>query len=389
MAELGLFPEKNFICSCRGFLTKNNSMRDICARFIRNGDRFYDVLRRYDDLVCYVLGREEASSGNRAKWIVPFLKAYGVTDHALMETSRESMDIMPGADVSLRYISRLMPTYVCTTIFEHSLMPVMEALDAPLANTTCTNMEIDTTNFGRSESRRLRELAQEISSLKIPKIDYELNVPMELDGYDVEIIRTVDRILEEEIPGQAAHTLMESVAAMNSNKKAYNLLDVRRQSNIDLDCTLYMGSSRTDFQSMDLVKDSGGLAISFNGADYAVRGCNIAILSNDSTVGAVFAEEYYNGGIQSALDLASNWERKYLKNLDFSDRHLLAGMLEAHPRKLPEVYVVERENEDEVSARSDEYRKKLLGLRCSGSLSWEPAEAATPPCPRCAAPEGC
>jgi predicted HAD superfamily phosphohydrolase len=363
VAELGLFPEKNFICSCRGFITKNNSMRDLCARFIRNGERFYDAFRRYDDLVCYVLGREEASSGNRGKWIVPFLKANGATDHSLMEASRASLQIMPGADAAMRYVSQLMPTFIATTLYDHTMMPVMEALDAPLVGMSCTEMEMDTTNLGRTEARRLREVAQEIASLKVPKTEYKLNVPMELDGHDVEIIRTIDRILEEEIPGTACHTLMESVGAMTSNRKAYNLLDIRRQTNIDLDCTMYMGSSRTDFQSMDLVKDSGGLSVAFNGTDYAVRGCNIAILSNDATVGAVFAEEYYNGGIQSALDLAANWERKYLKNLDFSDRHLLSTMLAAHPRKLPEVYVVDRGNEEEVADRSDSYRKKLLGPR--------------------------
>jgi len=363
VAELGLFPEKNFICSSRGFITKNNSMRDLCARFIRNGERFYDAFRRYDDLVCYVLGREEASSGNRAKWIVPFLKANGASDHALLEASRASMEMMPGAESAMRYVSQLMPTFIATTLYDHTMMPVMEALDAPLVGMSCTEMELDTTNLGRTEARRLREVAQEIASLKVPKTEYMLNVPMELDGHDVEIIRTIDRILEEEIPGTACHTLMESVGAMTSNRKAYNLLDIRRQTNIDLDCTFYLGGSRTDFQSMDLVKDSGGLAVAFNGTDYAVRGANIAIMSNDATVGAVFAEEYYNGGIQSALDLAANWDRKYLKKLDFSDRHLLSTMLEAHPRKLPEVCIVERGNEDEVAERSDAYRKKLLGPR--------------------------
>jgi len=362
VAELGLFPEKNFICSCRGFITKNNTMRDLCGKFIRNGEHFYDVIRRYDDLVCYVLGREETSSGNRGKWIAPFLKANGVTDHMIYSFSRDNLVLMPHADTVMHYISNLMPSYLSTTLYEHTVIPMMEAVNAPLMDLSFTTMELDTVNLGRVESRKLRQAAQEISNLRIPKVEYKLNVPMELDLDDVEIIRTMDRILEETIPEQSAQTLMESVGVMTSNRKAYRLLDIRRQSNIDLDNTMYVGSSRTDFQSMDLVKDYNGLSVAFNGADYAVRGANIAILSNDATVGAVFAQEFYNGGIQSAMDLAANWDRKYLKKADFADRRLLDTMLSIHPRKLPEVYLVDRDNVDEVAEKSDVYRKKILGL---------------------------
>lgn len=361
LAELGLFPEKMMICSCRGFLTKNNSMRDLCKRFIRNGDHFYDVMRRYDDLICYVLGREDASSGDRAKWIVPFLKAYGVTDHMILEETQSNFVPMPNSDISLRYVSNLMPSYISTSEYRHTMMPVMEHLQSPLVDFYCSEMCLDGIDFGRTYSREIRELAQEINSLKIPQTEYELNVPMELDEYDVEIIRTVDRVLEQGIPGTPAQTLMESVKQFNSSRKAYSLLDIRRETHVDLDSCVYIGSSRTDYQTLDLVRDSGGLAMSFNGSDYAVRGSNVAVLAKDATVGAVFAEVFYNGGIQSIYDLVENWSRKYLERMDFNDRHLLRGMLSLYPNKLPEVYVVNDDNVDEVSARSDEYRKKLLG----------------------------
>lgn len=80
-------------------------------------------------------------------------------------------------------------------------------------------------------------------------------------------------------------SLMESVTPVTSHKKAYQLLDIRRQTNIDLDSTFYMGGDNTDFQALDLVRDSGGVAVAFNGTDFAVRGSTIAILSKDSTVG--------------------------------------------------------------------------------------------------------
>lgn len=359
--ELGLFPDRIFVCNCRGFITMNNYMRDLCARFIRNGAHFYDVLLRYDELTAYVLGREEATAGNSLKWAVPFLKANGATDHQVKVFGDEDLRMMPGAPEAVRYISSQMPSFITTSVYEHGMMRIGEELDVPMVDVSCSKMELDTFQFSRAEARKVREMADVISSLRIPKVEYELNVPMEVDQADIKIIKTLDQIIHERIPELNAMSLMESVAPVTSHKKAYRLLDIRRQTNIDLDSTFYIGGDNTDFQALDLVRDSGGVAVSFNGTDFAVRGSTIAILSKDSTVGAVFAEQFFSLGIEAVLDLARNWDRKYLKEAEFPDRNLVDRMLAAHPRKLPEVYIVDRKNVDEVAARSAAYRKKLLG----------------------------
>ena len=326
-AELGLFPDKTFVCNCRGFITMNNCVRDLCARYISNGAHLYDVLCRYDDLTAYVLGREEATPGDFLKWVVPFLKAFGATDHTICEYSRECMKLMPGASTTMGYISKLMPTFITSSMYEHTMLPVMDALDAPLCEYCCSMAEVDQANFGRAESRKLREIAQEIASLRVPKTVYELNVPMEVDPDDVKIIKVMDKVLGEKFPEMTAMTLMESMNAINSHKKAYRLLDIRRQTNIDLDSTFYIGGDQTDYQPMDLVRDSGGMSVAFNGTDFAVRGSRIAILSRNSIVGALLAYEFYNKGLQSVLDLANNWDRKTIKEYGIQDRNLLDSFL--------------------------------------------------------------
>lgn len=361
-AELGLFPDKTFICNCRGFITKNNAVRDLCDRFIRNGGHVYDVLCRYDDLTAYVLGREEATGASCIKWAVPFLKAFGATDHMMHRYSTETLELMPNADRAMRYISAILPTFITSSMYGQTMMAVQDAIGSPLCECFCSTAELDQAEFGRAESRKLREMAQEIGALRIPKVEYKLNVPMEVHPDDIRIIRTLDSILQERIPELSAMNLMESLTVVTAHKKAYQLLDIRRQTAIDLDSVFYIGGEQSDYQSMDLVRDSGGMAVAFNGSEYAVRGSNIAILSKDSTVGAVFAAEFYDRGLQAVLDLANNWDRKYLKNADVHDRNLMQAMLEANPRRLPEVYVVDKNNVDEIAEKSNAYRRKLLGI---------------------------
>lgn len=359
--ELGLFPDRMLVTNLSGFIVKNNPTRDLCDRFIRNGAHLYDVLARYDALTAYVLGREEATAGSTIKWVISFLKANGATDYLVREAYRGSLVLMPGAEEAIRYISNLLPTHITTSMYRHGWMAVEERVDAPLCDVFCSQMELDHMQFGRADSRRIREMCEEISSLRILKVVYELNVPMEVDENDVRIIRVLDDILQNRIPELPAMGLMESSIPVNSHRKAYQLLDIRKQSGIDLDCTMYVGGEDTDYQCLDLVRDAGGVAVSFNGSDFAVRGSNIAILSKDATVGAVFASMFNDRGIEAILDLAANWERPYLKRCEFPDRNLLDRMLAAHPRKLPEVYAVDKRNVDEIATKSAEYRKKIIG----------------------------
>jgi len=359
--DLGLPPDKYIICTCWGFLTRNNDAKDLCKDFIENGEHFYDVLDRYDRLTSYVLNREDSTAGSYYKWCVPFLKANGATDHLLHEKCKKNLQMMPNAGRTMRYISNLMPSYITTSTYEHDMMEVLERLNIPLCQISDTKLCMDQSMMGRSEARKLRDIAAEIGSLKIPKNFYELNVPTELKDEDVAIIRMLDSVFPGKISSLGAMGLMESVDPMTSHKKAYRMLDIRRLTSIDLDSTMYIGSASTDFQPLDLVRDANGLAMSFNGEEFTVRGCNVAVLSEDTTVASIFASVFFDKGAGTASELAENWGREYLRTMDFPDQALLNTFRRENPEKLPEVHLVNDKNVDAVSKRSDKYRRSILG----------------------------
>ena len=334
---------------------------------MENGGHFYDVLDRYDRLTAYVLSREDATAGSCCKWCVPFLKAYGATDHLIHQNSRKNLRMMPNADRTMRYISNLMPAYINTSVFEHGMMEILDRLGAPLCQISDTKLCVDQSMMGRSEARKLRELAAEIATLRIPDTFYELNVPTELKDEDVTIIRTLDSVLPGKVSSLGAMGLMESVDPMTSHKKAYRMLDIRRLTAIDLDSTMYVGSASTDFQPLDLVRDGNGLSVSFNGEEFAVRGSNVAVLSEDTTVASVFASVFFDKGTVNATLMAENWSRDYLRKMDFPDQALLDSFLRENPDGLPEVHLVTEKNVDEVSKRSDAFRRTAVCRPCVGS----------------------
>ena len=359
MEELGFTEEKQLIMSCDGILTGNDYARDLCARCIRNGSRFFDAVSRYEDLSTYALERDESKSHQTMKMILPFLKAFGMTDHFAYEFAKENMRITPGAAETTAYLRRLLPTYIATGSYEHHMMALCDALDFPLENITCTKAEFDAVENDKQEDRRLRELANRISSLRLPKTMYTVTESEFLDDDDAILIKEMDAIFDDELPKMEAWKAYKDLLAIGSNEKAYALLEIRRKTEIEFNSTAFIGSGINDFQALDLIRDSEGLAISFNGSEYAVRGCNIAVMANNTIVLDVLVGEFYNEGIQAVYDMVDNWNIDYLRTCKCSDRNLMDRMLDAFPRKLPVVKRVGRRNVKAVIEESDEYRRKI------------------------------
>ena len=355
--ELGLVPEKMFVCGCRGFLVRNDSLRDLCVRFIPDGGHFYDLLCRYDSLITYVLGRDEAVVGNVPKYALPFLRAHGATNYLIYKESKESLRLTENAPDVMAYLSRLMPSFITTSSYEQALMALEERLDAPLCESESTQYDYTTGLIGRPGSKALRDMAAEINSLEMPDISYKLDVPTSLDPRDIDIIRMLDECLGDGMNDEG-RLAMESCQPMNSSKKAYRLLDIRRQCGIDLDGTAYIGGDHTDYQAMNLVKEHSGLSLAFNGSEIAVRGSNIAVISESATVGAVLAGAFYDKGIQAVMDLADRWDRGFADSGDFPDRHLGDRLLgEKH---FPEVYVTADADLDVLCEKSERMRDSMM-----------------------------
>ncbi|MDR3206690.1 MAG: hypothetical protein LBT41_06350 [Candidatus Methanoplasma sp.] len=360
MEELGLTHDKQFICSCKGFIDPGNSTRGLCERFIPNGGKFYDLVSRYNNISAHLLNRDDGRYKDAVRCVAPFLKAFGATDYGLYAQAKKDLTLMPESGRVMRYLINMLPTFVNTTAYEHYAMALCEALAIPRAVVDCTEVEMDSYDLGRQEARTLREFASEISSLRLSSMEYKLNVQVRLPRDDVELVERLDGIFRERLPSMNVSKLMRDVKTMGTDEKAYCLLETSKRNQIDLEGTAYVGGDLTDYQAMDVVRDSSGLSLSFNGSDFAVRGSNVAVMSRDCTVAAVLVHAFYNEGIEAVFDLAENWNRDHLRTARFPDRHLMEAMLASNPKKLPEVHIVSRRNVDEIALKSERYRKNLM-----------------------------
>ena len=86
MAEMGFMHDKQIIIEAQGFLTSCNSIRNLAIQFLKDGGKIYDLLDRYDNVVNYVLNRNDAANtSDSSKLLAPLLKAHGVTDYEVQK----------------------------------------------------------------------------------------------------------------------------------------------------------------------------------------------------------------------------------------------------------------------------------------------------------------
>jgi energy-converting hydrogenase A subunit R len=121
-----------------------------------------------------------------------------------------------------------------------------------------------------------------------------------------------------------------------------------------------VGDSITDEEAFKLVKENGGLTVSFNGNQHAVMNAEIALLSTDGLTTAVIADVFVRFGKTGTLKLVAKWGRRALENSSVNE-DLLDRFLELHPRELPKAEIITRENMENLARESTEFRKKVRG----------------------------
>ena len=123
---------------------------------------------------------------------------------------------------------------------------------------------------------------------------------------------------------------------------------------------MYVGDSITDVEAFQLVRNNGGLTVSFNGNHYAVENAAIAVLSENSIVTAIIADLLCNCGKQETLQVLENWNRETLRRSAVT-KLLLDKLFMLYPSALPKVQIVTAENMETLASESSEFRKKVRG----------------------------
>jgi len=352
---------RQFITDGEGPVTKNDNAFELAGSLIENGERFFNIVSRYDDVLADILHRPKYKAGDTLRLILPFLKAYGATDSGMINFSRENILLVPGAEKTMRFINELMPAFIVSTSYEHYVNAVCESIGFPFENAFCTTLRIDSARISEWEQETLRNCAQEIASLSMIEIPDNALSLEEFDEKSRSTVERLDEIFWNELTDLSTYSLIMDVDPVGGEEKASSILEIQRATGVGLESTMYLGDSITDVQALQLVRDGGGVSVSFNGNSYAIREAEICVISPNTVVTSVLAETFSTAGREGVMNLVENWEVDFLRRSGYVHDYLIMELERVFPDELPTLERITFNNIDRLTRESSAFRRTVRG----------------------------
>ena len=310
--------KRQFNTDCEGPISKNDNAFELAQEFVPRGGEFFAKLSKYGDFLADIVKKPGYKAGDTLRLILPFFKAYGVTDGGIREFSSRNVLLVPGADVALKQIQSIMPAFIISTSYEPYITALCQLIDFPVENAYCTELSLDKYQIPASEISFLKGLHDKI--LDLPPIEIPASAVSweDMDAESLECIDVLDRIFWEEFPNMACGKPLEDVNPVGGFEKAAAIRMSCEKTGVELSEVMYVGDSITDTEAMKLVKEAGGVAVSFNGNRYAIESADIACISPNAMILAELAAIFSEEGTAGVRNLA--WETvELIENADLEE----------------------------------------------------------------------
>lgn len=295
-----------YITDCEGPVSKNDNAYEIADAFLREGGRLFSLLSKFDDYLGDIEKVEGHKYGSTLRFILPFLKTADVTDREIQGFSGQNITVVNGIREALQAINGLMPVYVVSTSYVHYIKEVCQYLGLNMANMFCTKVSFDDYSMDEDERKVIADYHEEF--LKLPPIAWDDNNRVTPDSQ-----RTIDALkvfFSERLPSLPVYQWMKDIDPIGGKGKAEAILQIVKQTGIPLNDVLYVGDSITDVDAFRLVKDSGGLSVSFNGNRYAVQSAEYIVVGEDAAILLDMATRFCHHGkdaIQEGRTSETTW----------------------------------------------------------------------------------
>jgi energy-converting hydrogenase A subunit R len=349
-----------FISDCEGPISKNDNAFEVTSSFVPNGDKLFTVVSRYDDVLAEVVRKSGYKAGDTLKLVLPFLKAYGVTDQKMRDFAADNLMCIANIEDILQYIRGLAPTFIVSASYEHYLRALCQVLQFPFEDTYCTLLSLDKYELPEEEKVELKLIAEEIAHTPVFEVTPDIKSLEDLPREDKKTVMQLDEIFWKRIAKMEIGKIYSEVNPIGGGEKAEAVKHIASKHRVALWNVMYVGDSITDDEAFKLVKGNGGLTVSFNGNQYAVENAEIAILSETSIVTGIVADVFLRFGKAETVELVKNWNRKALGRSSV-DKNLRNLLFKVFPGRLPKVEIISDQNMEALGKESGKFRNKVRG----------------------------
>ena len=269
-----------YITSCEGPVSRSDSAREIAEAFLPEGGKLFTLLKQFDRYLGDIEKIKSHLYGNSLKYILPFLKAAGVTDKDVREFSNQHISVMKGTQKMFTSIQEKMETYIVSTSYVHYMEEVAKYLGLEPVNAYSTRVSFDDYAMGEREQKMFTGLTN--AFLQLPPISWNEGGVVPPDAqFSIDSLKA---FLFERLSTLSVNQWLKSIHLMSGAAKADAVLDIAKRGNASLEGIIYVGANITDVNALSLIKEQGGLSISYNGNRQAVLNAEYIVVSEDTNI---------------------------------------------------------------------------------------------------------
>jgi energy-converting hydrogenase A subunit R len=315
----------NFICfDLEGPLSPQDNAYELMKLF-PNGDRVFEVISRYDDLLT-LEEREDYEPGDTLALIVPFLILHNISEDDVATLAAKA-NLTGGA---AKLIDRLLysgwKVFCISTSYEQYALHITQKLGIYAHNVACTAFPLDKlrASLSQEEVKLLKQAEEDMLNMK-PVAD------------DKRIKQSLDKFFWERLPATDLGTAIKQVKPVGGRRKVAALTKFAEKYDQPLSKWVVIGDSITDFRMLQAVEEAKGLAIAFNANEYALPYATMGLAStliSDLTEALEAWPKGQRGAVESVVKLkekiGGSGDRGYFHWL--SGRKDIKDIIEVHKR---------------------------------------------------------
>jgi len=232
-----------------------------------NGDRVFEVISRYDDLLT-LEEREGYEPGDTLALIVPFLVLHNVTEDNIA-TLATGASFTGGAAKLISWLQySIWKVFCITTTYEQYARHITQKLGIFTHNVACTPFPLNRLHqvLSEDELKQLRQAEADILTMR----------PV---GDDERIKLRLDQFFWKKLPTTNLGMTIKEVKPVGGRRKVAALNRFADKYDQPLSKWVVVGDSITDFRILQEVEQAGGLATAFNANEYALPYSTMSLAS--------------------------------------------------------------------------------------------------------------
>lgn len=288
---------------CEGPLTLNDNAFEYCSAIIPKGDVFFTQISRFDDYLADIKKKPGYKAGDTLKLILPFLKLFGGNNQSLQEFSKKTLAFLFEIPEVLPKLNQLLPTFIISTSYKPYLQALSEVTNFPMENIFCTEVDLDKVKLSSSEAKILKKLYEEILAMPLIELPKSATSPSDLSSELLSVLDRLEEIFFEVIWNLEVGVFLREVNPVGGVEKAKACEKISQALGESLSYGFYVGDSITDMQALSLLRENGGVSLSFNGNRYALRCAEFYGLSKRGHIFVELAKAFLKGGKEELRQL--------------------------------------------------------------------------------------